>query len=108
MYCPFNKLEHIVFVGQFGIPGFNTAIFIGFFISVVTSVIESVGDYIATSRVCKAYPVPRHAINRGIAVEGVFSVLSGFLGTGHATTSYSTTISLLGITKVGVVLRYWT
>ncbi|XP_052074200.1 solute carrier family 23 member 2-like [Mytilus californianus] len=91
----------IPYPGQFGTPKFNTAIFLGFLISVITSVIESVGDYIATARVCHAYPVPRHALNRGIAIEGIFSVISGTLGTGHATTSYSTTVSLLGLTKIG-------
>ena len=90
----------IPYPGQFGTPRFNSAVFVGFLISVITSVIESVGDYIATSRVCHAYPVPRHAMNRGIAVEGIFSVISGAFGTAHATTSYSTTVSLLGLTKI--------
>ncbi|XP_076107455.1 solute carrier family 23 member 2-like [Mytilus galloprovincialis] len=91
----------IPYPGQFGTPKFNAAIFLGFLIAVITSVIESVGDYIATARVCHAYPVPRHALNRGIAIEGIFSVISGTLGTGHATTSYSTTVSLLGLTRIG-------
>ena len=95
--------DNIFIPGQFGTPRFNSAVFVGFLISVITSVIESVGDYIATSRVCHAYPVPRHAMNRGIAVEGIFSVISGAFGTAHATTSYSTTVSLLGLTKVCLI-----
>ncbi len=44
---------------------------------------------------------PEHAMNRGIFVEGVGCVLSGIMGTGNASTSYSHNIGTLGLTKVG-------
>ncbi|KAL5016104.1 hypothetical protein ScPMuIL_005693 [Solemya velum] len=87
--------------GQFGLPNFNTAVFIGFLAGVFSSIVESVGDYHIASNMCQAPPPPRHAINRGIFVEGLGSVLSGLYGAGHATTSYTVDIALISIIKVG-------
>lgn len=44
---------------------------------------------------------PEHAMNRGIFIEGFGCVLSGIMGTGNASTSYSDNIGMLGVTKVG-------
>ncbi len=44
---------------------------------------------------------PPHAINRGILMEGLASMVSGAVGTGHATTSYSGNIAVLSLTRVG-------
>lgn len=86
--------------GQFGVPSFNTGAFIGFLASVVASSLESVGDYHAASSVCKEKDPPKHAINRGIMVEGFMGMVSGLFGSGHATTSYSANISVLGLTEI--------
>lgn len=66
----------------------------------VSSIIESVGDYFAAARLSGAPLPPAHAINRGIMFEGVSSIISGLVGAGHATTSYSANIGIIGITKV--------
>ncbi|XP_033726153.1 solute carrier family 23 member 2-like [Pecten maximus] len=87
--------------GQFGAPGFNMALFIGFLSVVISSAMESVGDYFTIGKTCDAFPVPSHAVNRGILIEGLMSVLSASLGTGHATTSYTTNAAVVAITKVG-------
>lgn len=58
------------------------------------------GDYYAASKLCAVPPPPRHAINRGLFSEGLAGVLAGFMGASHATTSYSTHIALIGITRV--------
>ena len=42
-----------------------------------------------------------HAINRGIAMEGLGCILAGMWGTGNGTTSYSENIGAIGVTKVG-------
>lgn len=62
--------------------------------------IESVGDYHACARLSGAPPPPRHAINRGIGIEGLGCLLAGAWGTGNGTTSYSENVGALGITKV--------
>lgn len=67
---------------------------------VLASTMESIGDYYACARLSGAPPPPNHAINRGIAVEGIGCVLAALWGTGNGTTSYSQNIAALGITKV--------
>ncbi|KAL3864476.1 hypothetical protein ACJMK2_006155 [Sinanodonta woodiana] len=91
---------YVPYPGQFGSPLFNTSIFVGFLASVISSVLESVGDYHAVALATNSPPPPRHAVNRGILLEGLGSVLSGFMGAGHATTSYTNNIAIVGLTKV--------
>ncbi|XP_064606818.1 solute carrier family 23 member 1-like isoform X2 [Liolophura sinensis] len=87
--------------GRFGGPSFSLNIFVGMVLCVFMSIIESVGDYITASRICGVPMPPTHAINRGLLVEGICSLISGVLGASHATTSYSGMISVIGLTKVG-------
>lgn len=67
---------------------------------VLASIIESIGDYYACAKLSGAPPPPKHAINRGIGVEGIGCLLAGMFGTGNGTTSYSENIGAIGITKV--------
>lgn len=85
---------------QFGVPTFSLAGYMGMMAATVSSIIESVGDYFAAARLSGAPLPPAHAINRGILFEGVSSIISGLVGAGHATTSYSGNIGIIGITKV--------
>ena len=66
----------------------------------VSTIVESIGDYYATARACCVPPPPRHAVNRGIAMEGFGSVICGLLGAAHATTSYSSTVGFVPLTGV--------
>lgn len=72
----------------------------GILAGVTSSMVESVGDYHACARLSGAPPPPRHAINRGVGIEGVGCLLAGAWGTGNGTTSYSENVGALGITKV--------
>ena len=47
-----------------------------------------------------APPPPKHAMNRGIWVEGVGTVIAALLGTGSGTTSYSQNVGAISVTKV--------
>ncbi|KAM9376103.1 xan_ur_permease domain-containing protein [Pholidichthys leucotaenia] len=87
--------------GQWGVPTVSLAGVVGIFAGVISSMIESVGDYHACARLSGAPPPPKHAINRGIGIEGVGCLLAGAWGTGNGTTSYSENVGALGITKVG-------
>jgi len=87
--------------GQWGTPTVSAAGVFGMLAGVLASIIESVGDYYACARLSGAPPPPRHAINRGIGMEGIGCLLTGALGTGNGTTSYSQNIGAIGITKVG-------
>ncbi|XP_048099951.1 solute carrier family 23 member 2 isoform X2 [Alosa alosa] len=86
---------------QWGWPTVTAAGVIGMMSAVVSSIIESIGDYYACARLSCAPPPPIHAINRGIFMEGVACVLDGVFGTGNGSTSSSPNIGVLGITKVG-------
>ena len=69
--------------------------------------LDSIGDYYACANTCRVPPPPGHATNRGIAVEGFCSILSGLWGAGHATTTYGGNVGAIGMTKViqiGLVL----
>ncbi|XP_060081994.1 solute carrier family 23 member 1-like [Ylistrum balloti] len=85
---------------QWGLPTVSVASFMAMLAATVTSIIESVGDYYACARVSGVTPPPAHAINRGIAIEGFGSILSGLVGSGGATTSYSQNVGAIGFTKV--------
>ncbi|XP_029453096.1 solute carrier family 23 member 2-like isoform X2 [Rhinatrema bivittatum] len=87
--------------GQWGLPTISLAGVFGMLAGVVSSMVESVGDYYACARLSGAPPPPTHAVNRGIGIEGIGCLLAGAWGTGNGTTSYSENVGALGITKVG-------
>ncbi|XP_076157996.1 solute carrier family 23 member 1-like [Alosa pseudoharengus] len=87
--------------GQWGLPTVSVAGVFGILAGVISSMIESVGDYHACARLSGAPPPPKHAINRGIGMEGLGCLLAGAWGTGNGTTSFSENVGVLGITKVG-------
>lgn len=87
--------------GQFGPIGFNISAFVGFMVATIVSILDSIGDYYACAATCKVPPPPAQGVNRGIAIEGFCSALSGAVGCGHATTTYGGNIGAIGLTRVG-------
>lgn len=81
-------------------PTVSVAGVFGMLAGVLASIIDSVGDYYACARISGAQPPPKHAINRGIGVEGVGCLLAGAFGSGSGTATYSQNIGAIGITKV--------
>uniref|UniRef100_A0A3B4G1U3 Solute carrier family 23 member 2-like n=1 Tax=Pundamilia nyererei TaxID=303518 RepID=A0A3B4G1U3_9CICH len=92
---------HVPYPGQWGVPTVSFSSVLGMMAGVLASTMESIGDYYACARLSGAPPPPIHAVNRGIAVEGIGCILAALWGTGNGTTSYSQNIAALGITKVG-------
>ncbi|XP_060063606.1 solute carrier family 23 member 2-like [Ylistrum balloti] len=86
--------------GQFGPMRFDVSVFVGFIVATIVSILDSIGDYYACASICKVPPPPTHGVNRGIAIEGFCSVLSGIVGCGHATTTYGGNIGAIGLTRV--------
>ena len=70
---------------------------------VIAGIVESIGDYYACARICGAPPPPKHAVNRGIFMEGISCFLVGCVGTGNGTTSFSENIGAIGITRVSLL-----
>ncbi|RDD39403.1 Solute carrier family 23 member 2 [Trichoplax sp. H2] len=85
---------------QWGLPTVSVAGVFGMLAGVLASMIESLGDYYACARLAGTRPPPQHAVNRGIAIEGIGSILAGMIGSGNGTTSYSENVGAIGITKV--------
>ena len=73
---------------------------LGMLTGLLASLIESVGDYHACARLSGAPPPPKHAMNRGIAAEGIGVFVAGAFGCGIDTTAYGENIGAIGITKV--------
>ncbi|GFS06426.1 solute carrier family 23 member 2 [Elysia marginata] len=90
----------VPYPGKLGGLAFSTAGFLSFFIATLLSVLDSIGDYSACARTARVPPLPRFAFNRGIAVEGLATILSGSLGCCHASVSYGGNIGAMGITGV--------
>ncbi|KAB0344198.1 hypothetical protein FD754_021124 [Muntiacus muntjak] len=57
--------------GQWGLPTVSLAGVFGIIAGVISSMVESIGDYYACARMVGAPPPPKHAINRGIGIEGL-------------------------------------
>lgn len=99
-----GRQNSLLFVlGQFGHPRYETGSFVSFLIATLGSVIDSIGDYYACVNVIEAPPPPKSAVNRGIAIEGFMSFLSGWAGAGHATSTYGSNIGAMGITRVYII-----
>lgn len=72
----------------------------GTFSAILVSILDSVGDYHGCAQVSNAPPPPDHAVNRGIAVEGIGGFIAAIWGLGVGVASYSSDIALLSLTKV--------
>ncbi|XP_072172442.1 solute carrier family 23 member 1-like [Diadema setosum] len=92
---------YIPYPGQWGPPRITAPGVLGMIVGCTASIVESIGDYYACARIAGAPPLPPHAVNRGIGMEGVGGIISALWGTGMGATSYSQNIGVIGITKVG-------
>ena len=88
---------------QWGTPVVTLSGVLGLIAGVVSSAVESVGDYYACARMSGAPQPPSHAVNRGIGTEGFGCVLAALWGTGSGTTSYSENIGVISVTRVSHV-----
>lgn len=86
--------------GQWGVPTVSLAGVFGIMAGIICSMAESVGDYYTCAKLSGAPPPPKHAVSRGIGIEGIGCLLAGAFGTGNGTTSFSENVAALGITKV--------
>ena len=87
--------------GQWGLPQVHIGLTIGMTAAIMSSIVESIGDYCACARMCEIPTPPPHAINRGIMAEGLGCLIAGAFGCGPGVTSYSENIGAIAITRVG-------
>ncbi|KAL7635610.1 UNVERIFIED_CONTAM: hypothetical protein RMT77_014679 [Armadillidium vulgare] len=91
---------YIPYPFQWGLPSVTVSGVFGMLAGVIPSMIESVGDYYACARLSGVKPPPKHAMNRGICIEGIGCIITGILGTGNGTISYSENIGAIRVTRV--------
>lgn len=91
----------VPYPGQFGVPTVTLAGVLGMLAGVLACTVESISYYPTVSRMCNAEAVPKHALNRGIAVEGLGTMLAGLWGSGNGTNTFGENVGAIGITKVG-------
>ncbi|GMS81652.1 hypothetical protein PENTCL1PPCAC_3827, partial [Pristionchus entomophagus] len=90
----------VPYPGQFGMPKVHVGLLMGFILSALTSVFESVGDYHTAARVSQERSPPSHAVNRGILAEGLGSFISGWLGPGVGMNTHTENIGVMEVTRV--------
>uniref|UniRef100_A0A8D8RSW4 Solute carrier family 23 member 2 n=1 Tax=Cacopsylla melanoneura TaxID=428564 RepID=A0A8D8RSW4_9HEMI len=91
----------VPYPGQWGMPTVSLSGVLGMLAGVLACNVESISYYPTTSKMCGAPPPPVHAINRGIAVEGLGTVMAGLWGSGNGTNTFGENVGAIGVTKVG-------
>ena len=81
-------------------PTFSAAMFVGMATASIASVVASVGAFHMTASVCGLPSPPQHALNRGIVVKGLGTLLGGLMGSGQDSTAHSQMVGFIGLTKV--------
>lgn len=91
----------IPYPGQWGTPTVTLSGVLGMLAGVLACTVESISYYPTTSKMCGAPPPPVHAINRGIGMEGLGTMLAGLWGSGNGTNTFGENVGTIGVTKVG-------
>ncbi|XP_020292832.1 solute carrier family 23 member 1 isoform X2 [Pseudomyrmex gracilis] len=91
----------VPYPGQWGVPTVTLAGVLGMLAGVLACTVESISYYPTTARMCGAPPPPVHAINRGIGIEGLGTMLAGLWGSGNGTNTFGENVGTIGVTKVG-------
>ncbi|GJY45400.1 nucleobase-ascorbate transporter 1 [Tanacetum coccineum] len=86
---------------QWGPPTFSAGHSFAMMASVLVSMTESTGAYLAASRLAIATPPPAYVLSRGIGWQGIGILLDGLYGTGTGSTVSVENVGLLGLTRVG-------
>ncbi|XP_067657088.1 solute carrier family 23 member 2-like [Haliotis asinina] len=85
---------------QFGTPTISSSGFTAMLIITIVTIIQVPGFYSATASVVELPPLPGHALNRGIAVDGISSAISGMLGGVYSSILYIQSLGVVTVTKV--------
>ncbi|XP_028046931.1 solute carrier family 23 member 1 isoform X2 [Monomorium pharaonis] len=91
----------VPYPGQWGVPTVTLSGVLGMLAGVMACTVESISYYPTTARMCGAPPPPVHAINRGIGIEGLGTMLAGLWGSGNGTNTFGENVGTIGVTKIG-------
>ncbi|XP_046548498.1 solute carrier family 23 member 2-like [Haliotis rubra] len=84
----------------YGLPTISSTGSTAMITVILVAIIEMPGNYSAISRVVQLPHLPAHAINRGVAVNGVTGVISGMLGGVMSSMTYVQSLGVVAVTKV--------
>lgn len=85
---------------KWGVPQFKIALILAMVAAYLASMIESIGDYYAVSRISEAPTPTGSVISRGLGTEGIGCFIAGLLQTCNGSTTYSENIGAIGLTRV--------
>ena len=80
---------------------------LGMLAGVLACTVESISYYPTVSQMCGAPPPPLHAINRGIGIEGLGTILAGLCGSGNGTNTFGENVGAIGVTKVRQQINFY-
>ena len=87
---------------MWGSPTFGVGSFFSILTAVLADMVESIGVYYASARVCGVSKPPHHAINRGVVSESISNLLGGVIGSTCGIGSFSSSIGLMTVTGVSL------
>lgn len=64
---------------QWGLPSISPQLIVGIISAMCVCVIETIGNYFACAALSEAPTPPKHAINRGVSMEGLATFIAGTL-----------------------------
>lgn len=76
-------------------PVFNVTFFVGMLAGSLCCMIDTIGDFHATAKVCCQAPPPAHVINRAMLIQGVSNLTAGLIGSGTGQTDFCKTVCKL-------------
>ncbi|KAI4385254.1 hypothetical protein MLD38_003303 [Melastoma candidum] len=85
---------------QWGVPIFSSRTCIIMVIASLVASVDSVGTYHAASLLAVSKPPTRGIVSRGIALEGLCSLLAGLWGTGTGSTTLTENVYTISSTQV--------
>ena len=95
-----HKLDCVNVTGQYGVPTVSLAMCAGMTAAAVSTVVASFGTFQITANICGLPPPPKHALNRGIALKGLGTLVAGLMGACYGTTAYPQNVGFISVTKV--------
>ncbi|CAN0858299.1 Nucleobase-ascorbate transporter 11 [Linum grandiflorum] len=85
---------------QWGVPIFNIRTSLIMIVVSLVASVDSVGIYHSTSLLVSSKPPTPGIVSRGIALEGLCSILAGLWGSGTGSTTLTENIHTINVTKV--------
>uniref|UniRef100_A0A2S2QYL4 Solute carrier family 23 member 1 n=1 Tax=Sipha flava TaxID=143950 RepID=A0A2S2QYL4_9HEMI len=95
-----SQIFRLPYPFQWGWPKFSLTSIMAMLPALFISIVESVGNFYTCAKIANLKTPPANVVNRGIGVQGISSILAGFLGIGSGVGVSSENVGNIGITQV--------